>query len=74
MEGWTKKNKAIGNHLNRFVRSASGAPNGIRTRVLALKGPRPSPLDDRDTCADDYMQIARGVKKYAVRNFAFVIF
>ncbi len=24
------------------------APNGIRTRVLALKGPRPSPLDDRD--------------------------
>jgi hypothetical protein len=25
-----------------------GVPNGIRTRVLALKGPRPRPLDDRD--------------------------
>src|SRR4051812_50230757 len=23
-------------------------PNGIRTRVLALKGPRPGPLDDGD--------------------------
>ena len=23
-----------------------GAPTGIRTPVLALKGPRPSPLDD----------------------------
>lgn len=39
-----------------------GAPNGIRTRVLALKGPRPSPLDDRDTCADDYMQNGYCVK------------
>jgi hypothetical protein len=27
----------------------SGVPNGIRTRVLALKGPRPRPLDDGDT-------------------------
>jgi hypothetical protein len=26
-----------------------GVPNGIRTRVLALKGPRPGPLDDGDT-------------------------
>ena len=26
----------------------SGVPNGIRTRVLALKGPRPRPLDDGD--------------------------
>ena len=25
-----------------------GVPNGIRTRVLALKGPRPRPLDDGD--------------------------
>lgn len=25
-----------------------GAPSGIRTRVLALKGPRPRPLDDGD--------------------------
>jgi hypothetical protein len=23
-----------------------GGPNGIRTRVLALRGPRPGPLDD----------------------------
>ena len=26
-----------------------GVPNGIRTRVLALKGPRPRPLDDGDS-------------------------
>ncbi|MCU1381328.1 MAG: Integrase catalytic region, partial [Acidobacteria bacterium] len=26
-----------------------GVPSGIRTRVLALKGPRPRPLDDGDT-------------------------
>jgi hypothetical protein len=27
---------------------SSGVPSGIRTRVLALKGPRPRPLDDGD--------------------------
>ena len=26
----------------------AGVPTGIRTRVLALKGPRPRPLDDGD--------------------------
>src|SRR6185503_6636270 len=26
-----------------------GVPDGIRTRVLALKGPRPGPLDDGDS-------------------------
>jgi hypothetical protein len=29
-------------------RAKAGVPNGIRTRVLALKGPRPRPLDDGD--------------------------
>src|SRR5262249_49333231 len=29
----------------------AGVPNGIRTRVLALKGPRPRPLDDGDPMA-----------------------
>ena len=29
---------------------SGGVPDGIRTRVLALKGPRPGPLDDGDTC------------------------
>ena len=29
-------------------------PNGIRTRVLALKGPRPGPLDDGDVSRADY--------------------
>src|SRR5204862_2423995 len=28
--------------------TSGGVPNGIRTRVLALKGPRPGPLDDGD--------------------------
>jgi hypothetical protein len=30
------------------IESKAGVPNGIRTRVLALKGPRPGPLDDGD--------------------------
>jgi hypothetical protein len=30
----------------------SGVPDGIRTRVLALKGPRPGPLDDGDCWCD----------------------
>jgi hypothetical protein len=34
--------RAYGTRESRFV------PNGIRTRVLALKGPRPRPLDDGD--------------------------
>jgi site-specific DNA recombinase len=36
----------------------SGVPNGIRTRVLALKGPRPGPLDDGDLSERNLM-IAR---------------
>ncbi len=28
--------------------AGDGAPNGIRTRVYALKGRRPRPLDDGD--------------------------
>jgi hypothetical protein len=39
-----------------MVSTERGVPNGIRTRVLALKGPRPRPLDDgdpRETTADD---------------------
>jgi hypothetical protein len=31
-----------------MVSTERGVPNGIRTRVLALKGPRPRPLDDGD--------------------------
>ena len=40
--------------------NAGGVPNGIRTRVLALKGPYPGPLDDGD--ADDARRrIERGI-------------
>src|SRR5207249_3125331 len=35
-------------NVRRRLRKSSGVPNGIRTRVLALKGPRPGPLDDGD--------------------------
>src|SRR5476651_565861 len=35
-----------------------GVPNGIRTRVLALKGPRPRPLDDGDA------QVRQNTKSY----------
>ncbi len=31
---------------NYFFIAISGGPNGIRTRVLALRGLRPRPLDD----------------------------
>src|SRR5262245_12808976 len=30
------------------ARNSGHVPSGIRTRVLALKGPRPRPLDDGD--------------------------
>ena len=36
-------------HLWRISSTYRGVPNGIRTRVLALKGPRPRPLDDGDS-------------------------
>ncbi len=47
-----------GRYVRRRLRRTAGecfcikwgcVPNGIRTRVLALKGPRPRPLDDGDT-------------------------
>ncbi len=36
-----------------------GVPNGIRTRVLALKGPRPRPLDDGDAGERNLRILAR---------------
>src|SRR4051794_15624426 len=41
-------------------RSEGFVPNGIRTRVLALKGPRPRPLDDGDA------QVRSNTKSYHV--------
>ena len=41
-----------GHLIGLFQRELTGrgfVPNGIRTRVLALKGPRPGPLDDGDS-------------------------
>ena len=43
----------------------SGVPNGIRTRVLALKGPYPGPLDDGDVSG------AAG-SNYSVATLAFL--
>src|SRR5262249_30957332 len=34
--------------VQRDFSNSGGVPNGIRTRVSALKGPRPGPLDDGD--------------------------
>jgi hypothetical protein len=39
-------------------RAEVGVPNGIRTRVLALKGPRPGPLDDGDA-RQEFLSLAR---------------
>src|SRR5262245_62851545 len=44
---------------------SSGVPNGIRTRVLALKGPRPRPLDDGDSGEQnrcDFNTLARSAR------------
>src|SRR6516162_8253113 len=48
-------------------------PNGIRTRVLALKGPRPGPLDDGDAqvrTSDDTTSCAREKNRASRRKRA----
>ncbi len=47
-----------------------GAPNGIRTRVSALKGPRPRPLDDRDKCERIILRKVREAKFRTSGTFA----
>ena len=42
-------------------RAEVGVPNGIRTRVLALKGPRPGPLDDGDE-RQEFPSLARALQ------------
>ena len=47
---WTSRDRAANVRLFRLVSEVLGAiaggPNGIRTRVSALRGPCPGPLDD----------------------------
>jgi hypothetical protein len=43
---WTASNGR--GDCSRSAATVWSVPNGIRTRVLALKGPRPGPLDDGD--------------------------
>ena len=38
-----------------WLNTVGGVPNGIRTRVLALKGPRPGPLDDGDVSVGPFI-------------------
>jgi site-specific DNA recombinase len=46
---WTVNGEGtIAGLFERVFIPRDGVPNGIRTRVLALKGPRPGPLDDGD--------------------------
>src|SRR5258706_12098256 len=40
--------RPLGTFTTERERGSWYVPNGIRTRVLALKGPRPGPLDDGD--------------------------
>ena len=47
----TARDKRLAELRKELARPAAlpdGVPDGIRTRVLALKGPRPRPLDDGD--------------------------
>ena len=41
----------------------SGIPNGIRTRVAALKGRCPRPLDDRDKAQDLILAVAEHLRE-----------
>ena len=51
-------------HFARYF-SEKSVPNGIRTRVLALKGPRPGPLDDGDLRGKPTDPITRSSTVYA---------
>lgn len=44
--GLSVAHKAESPHLSAWAFAENGAPYGIRTRVLALRGPRPGPLDE----------------------------
>ena len=48
-EGWPERRVFLQGRRRSRVATSSGVPSGIRTRVLALKGPRPGPLDDGDS-------------------------
>ena len=39
-----------------------GSPNGIRTRVSALRGLRPKPLDDGAKLTRDYQAITKRIQ------------
>ncbi len=45
---WLTEDDAALTAVSPLIPYICGVPNGIRTRVLALKGPRPGPLDDGD--------------------------
>ena len=52
-----------------FRESECGVPTGIRTRVLALKGPRPRPLDDGDARREP-LKIARRPHRFQALSSA----
>ena len=51
-------------------RVGAGVPDGIRTRVTALKGRRPRPLDDRDDRRDQSILAAVPVSRLLPRRVA----
>ena len=57
-------------NVRRRLRKSSGVPHGIRTRVLALKGPRPGPLDDGDPRGkpDECSMVARDGPPFRTRH------
>ena len=48
--GQRRRRKASGPRIAARAVPGDGAPYGIRTRVLALRGPRPGPLDEGSNC------------------------
>src|SRR6266487_1171473 len=47
-----------------------GVPNGIRTRVAAVKGRSPGPLDDGDAARQEARQISRAARDGQARGAA----
>ena len=53
--------------ITAWMLQAVSAPTEIRTLVLALKGPRPSPLDDGGKRADCIMRGEKGSSEILLR-------
>ena len=50
-----------GDHVQKLPRMEFGVPYGSRTRVAAVKGRCPRPLDERDAYGEQFVPYGKGV-------------